>query len=269
MLSPMLWRFALFLAVLIALSVAEHWLPATRLPPHRYRLRMVNFGLGVLGALSGRLLAATLGVLAARQLSLSDYGPLALLQSLAPLSALGRLFGLAVGLLSLDVSLYLQHRLFHVWPWLWRWHAVHHSDAQLDASSALRFHPVEIALSWVWKLAVVVTLGIAPFTLFVFEMMLSSMALFNHCNLRLSSRLEQHLAPWLITPAIHRLHHRREGATQAPNYGFSVPWWDRIAGTWQGHAAETKTVPPVGLADWPEAADAGLLVLLNTKTINS
>lgn len=263
------WRLCAFLGSLVLLSWAESRWPARVAPARRPRVRAVNFMLGILGALSTRLVVALGGVLAAQALQSDWPGLLGLLGGAATQTPLAAILGVVLGLLALDAALYLQHRLFHAVSWLWRWHAVHHSDAHLDASTALRFHPVELAISWLWKLAVVVSLGVPAQTLLIFEIALSSLALFNHANLHFGDRWERRLSSWLITPATHRRHHWEDAARQAPNFGFSVPWWDRLAGTWLPALGRTHDREPLGLVDWRTGAASGLGSLLKGKGINT
>ena len=130
-----------------------------------------------------------------------------------------------------DFFIYLQHRLFHKVPLLWRFHRVHHSDEHLDASSALRFHPLEIYLSTLFKLVIITLWGFPPESIFWFEVILSSCALFNHANLYLPPKVEGALSLFLITPDLHRLHHSQKQEEHQSNFGFNVPWWDYLLGT--------------------------------------
>lgn len=128
----------------------------------------------------------------------------------------------------LDLAIYAQHRAMHEAPWLWRFHAVHHADAHVDATTALRFHPGEIVISMLWKSAIVIAVGAPIWAVAAFEAAVNALALFNHANGRLPRPLEAALKPWLITPALHRLHHDAAAGAAAANYGFSVSLWDRL-----------------------------------------
>lgn len=135
-------------------------------------------------------------------------------------------FGLALVLL--DLAIYWQHRLLHAIPLLWRLHRVHHTDLTLDATSALRFHPLEILLSLLIKLALAVTFGFAPLAVLVFEILLSSFALVTHANLALPSRLDRMVRVLLVTPTMHRIHHSPRSDEQQRNFGFNLSIWDRV-----------------------------------------
>ena len=135
---------------------------------------------------------------------------------------------LVIALLLFDLVIYWQHRLMHQIPWLWRFHSVHHSDEALDASTALRFHPLEIALSFLVKAMVIVMLGASVLSVLLFEIILNGMALFNHSNWRLPACIEWRLHPWLVTPAMHRIHHSDLRQFHDKNYGFCLSIWDRV-----------------------------------------
>jgi len=144
--------------------------------------------------------------------------------------------------LVLDLCIYAQHRLSHAWPLFWRLHRLHHSDRVLDVTTALRFHPLEMFFSMIWKMLVVVALGAPAQAVLLFEILLSSSALFNHANIRLNPRLDAGLRRVLVTPDMHRVHHSRRPEETDTNFGFLVPWWDWLfsskpAGSPQGTCA--------------------------------
>ncbi len=134
--------------------------------------------------------------------------------------------------LALDLIIYLQHQVFHLVPMLWRFHMMHHSDLDLDVTSGVRFHPVEIILSTILKAASVIFLGVSPFAVVIFEIVLNGMALFNHSNVQMPLSLDQMLRWFIVTPDMHRIHHSVDPQETNSNYGFNVPWWDRLFGTY-------------------------------------
>lgn len=141
-----------------------------------------------------------------------------------------------LAIIALDLAIYGQHVAFHAVPWLWRLHRVHHADEHLDASTGVRFHPGEALVSLGWKLLVIVILGPSPAAVLVFELVLNLSSLFNHGNVSLPRRLESP-ARWLIvTPAMHRVHHSCERPEHDSNFGFNLPWWDRLFGTYRAQA---------------------------------
>ncbi|NBZ86826.1 sterol desaturase family protein [Stagnihabitans tardus] len=170
----------------------------------------------------------------------------------------GGLFGLLslpgwvavpLGLLLLDLAIYFQHRVFHAVPLLWRLHRMHHADPDFDTTTALRFHPVEIVLSMAIKLAVVALLGLPPVAVLVFEVILNATALFNHGNVSLPPRLEPLLRRLIVTPDMHRVHHSTDPVETNSNYGFNLPWWDRIFGTYRP-AARLGSQMETGLTEF-------------------
>ena len=143
------------------------------------------------------------------------------------------------GIIILDIVIYFQHRLFHKVNFLWKLHSMHHIDPMLDVTSGLRFHPIEIILSNFLKVLTVIVFGIQPLSVIIFEVALNSLAMFNHSNIKINSKIENILNKILITPAIHTIHHSKILKETNSNYGFSVPWWDMLF----------KTYTPVGKYD--------------------
>ncbi len=140
-------------------------------------------------------------------------------------------FALAVVLL--DLAIYAQHVMFHAVPALWRLHRMHHSDLDIDVTTGARFHPVEIVLSMAIKLAVVAALGPAALAVLVFEVILNATAMFNHGNVRLARGVDAVLRWVVVTPDMHRVHHSITPAETNSNFGFNLPWWDRLLGTYR------------------------------------
>jgi len=158
-----------------------------------------------------------------------------------------------------DLMIYLQHRAFHAVPFLWRLHAVHHCDTSLDLSSGIRFHPVEIVLSMLFKVFVAVGLGAPPEAIAVYELILTGMALFNHADFRLPNGLERVLRWFVVTPPMHRIHHSDRRVETDSNYGNALSLWDRLLGTYRD-----KPMAPlnIGLARWRTDGDQKLTRLL-------
>ena len=164
-----------------------------------------------------------------------------------------------VSIVVLDLVIYAQHMAFHHVPVLWRLHRVHHADTELDVTTGLRFHPLEILLSLAIKVAAVLALGAPALAVVVFEVLLNATAMFNHCNVALPHWLEP-LARWLIvTPEMHEVHHSAERRETDSNFGFNLPWWDRLFGTYRAAAASDVVI---GLPDFREASERKLLRLL-------
>ena len=143
-------------------------------------------------------------------------------------------FSLAIVLsvIALDFIIYLQHVLVHAVPVLWRLHRVHHADPDLDVTSGLRFHPIEIILSLLIKFAAIVVLGAPVIAVVIFEILLNAGAMFNHANVRLPLALDKLLRWFIVTPDMHRIHHSVEDDEANSNFGFNLTWWDRLFGTY-------------------------------------
>lgn len=137
-----------------------------------------------------------------------------------------------IGFVILDFAVWLEHVASHRFPILWRIHRMHHSDTGFDLTTALRFHPVEIVLSMVWKAAIVVLLGIPAFAVLVFEIVLNGCAMFNHANAGLPAPVDRVLRRLIVTPDMHRVHHSTDPRETNSNYGFNFPFWDFMFGTY-------------------------------------
>lgn len=148
------------------------------------------------------------------------------------------------GVVLLDLAIYLQHVLFHAVPALWRFHRMHHADLEFDVTTGVRFHPIEILLSMAIKLVVVLALGTPALAVLSFEILLNATSLFNHGNVELPARFDRALRWVMVTPDMHRVHHSIIARETNSNYGFNLPWWDRVFGTYRaqpeaGHLAMT------------------------------
>lgn len=139
---------------------------------------------------------------------------------------------LILALLLLDLIIYFQHRLFHAVPLLWRLHRVHHADTEFDVTTALRFHPVEMLVSMAIKLAAIAALGVPALAVLIFEIVLNGAAMFNHANVALPARAERVLRLFVVTPDMHRIHHSTRREEMNCNFGFNLPWWDRLLGSY-------------------------------------
>src|SRR6266446_6147569 len=152
--------------------------------------------------------------------------------------------GIVASVALLDLAIYLQHVLFHAVPALWRLHRMHHADLAFDVTTGLRFHPIEILLSMLLKLAVIAALGTPAVAVLIFEVLLNATSMFNHGNVRIARKLDAILRWMVVTPDMHRVHHSIQSTETNSNFGFNLPWWDRLFGTYRpepsaGHEAMT------------------------------
>lgn len=154
---------------------------------------------------------------------------------------------LPLGIVLLDLVIYAQHVLFHHVPWLWRLHRVHHADTVLDVSTGLRFHPIEILISMTIKIAAVLLLGVPALAVVAFEVILNATAMFNHANIHLPARVDRLVRLVIVTPDMHRVHHSVLRAETDSNYGFNLPWWDWLFGTYRAEPAAGRACVEIGI----------------------
>lgn len=164
----------------------------------------------------------------------------------------------------LDFVIYLQHVVFHAVPTLWRLHMVHHTDLDIDVSTGNRFHPVEIILSMLIKIAAVSVIGPPVVAVIIFEVLLNATSMFNHSNIRLSSGIDRLLRLFVVTPDMHRVHHSVIKRETNSNYGFNLPWWDRLFGTYRDQPEKGHLDMAIGLEQYRDERELtfpGLILL--------
>ena len=157
-----------------------------------------------------------------------------------------------LAVVALDFVIYCQHVMFHAVPGLWRLHMVHHADLDFDLTTGVRFHPFEVLLSMVVKMAAVGALGAAPLAVIVFEILLSATSIFNHGNIVLPSPLDRLLRLIVVTPDMHRIHHSVVADETGSNFGFNLTWWDRLLGTYRARPAAGHLNMTIGLEQFRE-----------------
>ncbi len=162
----------------------------------------------------------------------------------------------------LDLFIYLQHVMFHAVPALWRLHRMHHADLDFDVTTGARFHPIEIVLSMAIKLAAVAVLGAPAVAVVIFEVLLNATAMFNHGNLRLPEGVDRFLRLVVVTPDMHRVHHSIVPAEANSNFGFNLPWWDRLLGTYRAQPAAGHEAMTIGIEQFRTPKDLRLDRLL-------
>jgi sterol desaturase/sphingolipid hydroxylase (fatty acid hydroxylase superfamily) len=150
----------------------------------------------------------------------------------------------------LDLAIYLQHVLFHAVPVFWRLHRMHHADVDFDVTTGVRFHPVEILLSLLYKFALIVALGSPAVAVMIFEVLLNAGSMFNHANLRLPAPADRVLRRLVVTPDMHRVHHSAIPVETNSNFGFTFPWWDRLCGTYRAQPAAGHDAMTIGLEEF-------------------
>ncbi len=171
-------------------------------------------------------------------------------------------FKTVLGVLSLDFVIYLQHAMFHAIPLFWRFHLVHHTDLDFDVTTGVRFHPVEIFLSMGIKMAAVVLLGASAAAVILFEVLLNATSMFNHGNVRLPGHIDGVLRLFVVTPEMHRVHHSVVIKEHNSNFGFNLPWWDRLFGTYRPQPAAGHEDMVIGLSHFRDPHSLSLPRLL-------
>jgi sterol desaturase/sphingolipid hydroxylase (fatty acid hydroxylase superfamily) len=158
----------------------------------------------------------------------------------------------------LDLAIYLQHVLFHAVPALWRLHRVHHADLEFDVTTGVRFHPIEILLSMLIKFAVVAALGAPALSVLLFEVLLNATSMFNHGNVRIPPAIDRVLRWFVVTPDMHRVHHSIAMQETNSNFGFNLPWWDRLFATYRAQPAAGHESMIIGIEQFRTSRELGL-----------
>ncbi len=163
-----------------------------------------------------------------------------------------------VSVILLDLIIYLQHVMLHAIPVLWRVHRMHHADLDFDVTTGVRFHPIEIMLSMLIKFAAVGALGAPALGVFSFEILLNATSMFNHGNVRVLASFDRYLRWFVVTPDMHRVHHSIVVGETNSNFGFNLPWWDRLLGTYRDQPAAGHDAMTIGIEQFREARELSL-----------
>ncbi len=171
-------------------------------------------------------------------------------------------FEVILSLILLDLMIYWQHRIFHLIPILWRVHRLHHTDTEFDVTTAGRFHPFEILLSYALKALAVVALGLSPATIILYEIVLNFFALFNHANFALPKSVEPAVRAVFVTPSMHRVHHSTRPNETNSNYGNCLSCWDRLFSSYLKDSAENPKEMAIGLTEFRSSEEKRFSALL-------
>jgi sterol desaturase/sphingolipid hydroxylase (fatty acid hydroxylase superfamily) len=238
--SESMIRIGSFFAVFAVFALCEAFAPR-RTRAFRRRDRWPhNLGLLLLDVLVLRLVAPGAAVAVALLGEERGWG---LLNALAA----PHWVAVVVAVVALDLAIYFQHVMFHAVPALWRLHRTHHSDLDFDVTTGLRFHPFEILLSLGVKCAAVAALGAPATAVLLFEVLLNATAVFNHSNTRIPEVLDRWLRRFVVTPDMHRVHHSIVYNESSSNFGFNLPWWDRLFGTYRAQPAAGHLAMTIGV----------------------
>jgi sterol desaturase/sphingolipid hydroxylase (fatty acid hydroxylase superfamily) len=248
-------RLGFFAGVFVLMAAWELAAPRRRLRTAKGARWFANLGILMVGTIVVRVIFPTAAVGMALVAAERGWGLLNNLE-LAPMASI------TLSVLILDLAIYLQHVLFHAVPALWRLHMVHHADIDFDVTTGLRFHPLEIVLSMLIKLAVVALLGPPAVAVIIFEVVLNATAIFNHGNVRLPAGVDRVLRWLVVTPDMHRVHHSVKTPETNSNFGFNLPWWDRLLGTYRAQPEGGHESMTIGLNEYQEPSGQSLLWLL-------
>jgi sterol desaturase/sphingolipid hydroxylase (fatty acid hydroxylase superfamily) len=240
-------RLTAFASVFALMALLEFLLPRRGLRFNRLLRWPANLGITLLNTVIVRLVFPLAAVEFALRREAEGVGLLNTAGIAMPLT-------ICIAVVLLDLAIYAQHVVFHRVPLLWRFHRMHHTDNDIDVTTGARFHPVEILLSMLIKFAIIAAIGVPATAVLLFELILSSGALFNHANFALPATADRLLRLLIVTPDMHRVHHSVVVIETNSNYGFNLSIWDRLFGTYvaqpeQGHTSMTIGQPTTQTSD--------------------
>lgn len=238
-----IYRLGIFTGLFLIMALAEHLMPRRALRAKKPSRWFTNWAIIIFDSLTLRMLAIaipTLAIGAAWDASTRGYGLFN--QTNWPLW-----IEFTLALLILDFLIWAQHLTTHKIPFLWRLHRVHHADTDMDVTTAIRFHPIEIALSMLLKIGAVYVIGPAAIIVLIFEIFVNGCAMFNHANLNIPKNIDAFLRLLLVTPDMHRVHHSDKRSEHDSNYGFSISLWDRLFKTYIAQPMKGHNNMTIGL----------------------
>jgi len=244
-------RLACFVGVFAVMAVWEAILPRRQRALGRLRRWPSNIGIVALNTLILKIALPVAAVEFAAGVAARGWGLFATVDLPFWLEFL-------LSVVLLDLAIYLQHVMFHAVPILWRLHRMHHADLDFDVTTGARFHPIEILLSMMIKFAAIAVLGPPAAAVLVFEIVLNGTSMFNHANARLPLRIDRYLRLIVVTPDMHRVHHSVVPHETNSNFGFNLPWWDRLFGTYRGQPAAGHDGMTIGLDTFRETGELRL-----------
>ncbi len=246
--------------VFTAMALWEWRAPRRQLAVGRWPRWPGNLGILALDIVAVRLLVPTAAVGVALLAGSRGWGLFNLIG--LPSHKLGYGAAIVIGVIALDLVIYTQHVVFHHVPVLWRLHRMHHADLDIDVTTGIRFHPLEILLSLAIKMAAVLALGVPAVAVLIFEVLLNATSMFNHSNVALPPRLEPIVRWIVVTPQMHQVHHSIVRAETDSNFGFNLPWWDRLFGTYRAKPAAGEQNVVIGLPIFRDIAELAIVRLL-------
>jgi len=251
----LIYRLGIFLAVFLTMALWEVIAPKRRLTVSKTERWFNNLSII---AIDNLLLALLVPAIAIKTAMIAQKGGWGLFNY----THVPYWISVICSVLFLDMVIYLQHLMFHAVPLLWRFHMMHHADLDIDVTTGLRFHPVEILISMVIKVAAVTVIGAPVLAVLLFEILLNGTSMFNHSNVRLPYNIDRFLRLLVVTPDMHRVHHSVTIRETNSNFGFNFPWWDRIYGTYRAQPAAGHEGMKIGLAQYRNRGQVTLPRLL-------
>jgi sterol desaturase/sphingolipid hydroxylase (fatty acid hydroxylase superfamily) len=238
-------RIGCFAGLLVLLALFEALLPRRAQKIARSRRWPANLGIALVNTIVVRVLFPITAVGAALAFEARGWG-------MINLAAIPDWLAVVLGFLVLE------HIVFHKLPLLWRLHRMHHADLEFDVTTGLRFHPIEVLLSLLIKLAVVALAGVPALAVLAFEVALNATSMFNHSNLALPLVFDRALRLFVVTPDMHRVHHSILPHETDSNFGFNMPWWDRLFGTYRAQPTAGHAGMTIGIAQFRNPAELRL-----------
>lgn len=249
-------RFIAFASIFLTLAIIELLAPRLERNEMRGALKtkrwITNLSMVVLSSVAMRVVFPLAAVGTAAWASSNGYGVLPML-GIPPLAA-----GI-IAFVVLDFAVWFEHLMSHKIGLLWRIHRMHHADTGFDLTTALRFHPLEIVLSMIWKAIIILLLGPPVVAVLIFEIVLNGAAMFNHANIKLPLKLDRIMRILIVTPDMHRVHHSIEETETNSNYGFNLSIWDQLFGTYVNQPKATHENVEIGLKAWRDEKPAQFL----------
>lgn len=248
-------RLTVFILLLALLALLENISPR-RKPRYSKGSRWIsNFGISILNSTSVAMILPIVGAGAALLADERHWGLFNRLDTPA-------LFSIPLYIIAFDLTIYVQHRLFHKFEPLWRLHRMHHTDPDYDVSTGVRFHPLSIFISAGIKLGLILALGPLVIAVIVSEIVLNATSMFNHGNIKLPYRLDAALRYVIVTPDMHRIHHSVIAQEHNRNFGFNFPWWDKLFNTYKDEPSKGQDAIDIGISGYEEDTSIGILPLL-------
>jgi len=253
-------RLSVFIGLFIILALLEWVAPKRQLKPLKTKRWFTNWSVIVIDSFVMSLIPLVAAILAAQWASEKGYG-------LFNIVTVPTWLTIVLCVIVLDFAIWLSHVASHKIPLLWKVHRMHHSDVDIDVTTAIRFHPIEIVLSMLWKMLVVILLGAPAISVLIFEIVLNGAAMFNHSNMKIPLGIDRVLRIFIVTPDMHRVHHSIIHNETDSNYGFNLAIWDRLFKTYIEQPKEGHDRMTIGLGEWQDEKPARLLWTLKVPFI--